>query len=60
MGITMNTDQKLDDIIARLERIEARQIKTTAAVLEIEKEVEEEEKQHVGSFATVDPPKHEK
>jgi uncharacterized protein (UPF0335 family) len=43
----MTTEQKLDDIIARLERIEQRQIKTTDMVKEVSGEV-----QPRGSFAT--------
>ena len=46
----MSTDEKLDDIIARLDRIEQRQIKTTAMV----SEVKEHEAPVVGSFASVD------
>jgi len=46
----MTTDQKLDDIIARLERIESRQIHTTGMVQEMEKA---EQAQTVGSFASV-------
>jgi hypothetical protein len=47
----MTTEQKLDDIIARLERIEQRQIKTTAMVSDIEGQ---EQKQVQGSFGTMD------
>jgi hypothetical protein len=47
----MTTDEKLDEVLAILKRIEARQIKTTAMVEEIEKE---EEKQVTGSFGTID------
>jgi uncharacterized protein (UPF0335 family) len=43
----MTTDEKLDSIIERLERIEQRQIKTTAMV----EDVKEHEPAHVGSFA---------
>jgi hypothetical protein len=46
----MTIDQKLDVMLAMLERIEARQIKTTAMVAE----VEAHETPVVGSFATVD------
>jgi hypothetical protein len=47
----MTTEEKLDDIITRLERIEQRQIKTTSLVQEIEKQ---EQSQTVGSFASRD------
>jgi hypothetical protein len=49
----MSTEEKLDDIIQRLERIEQRQIKTTAMV----SEVKEHEAPVVGSFATTEEPK---
>jgi uncharacterized protein (UPF0335 family) len=42
---------KLDQIIERLERIEQRQIKTTAMVEEVEKK---EQSQTMGSFASSD------
>jgi uncharacterized protein (UPF0335 family) len=42
---------KLEDIIARLERIEQRQIKTTAMV----EDVKVHEAPQVGSFGTTDP-----
>jgi len=42
---------KLDDIIARLERIEQRQIKTTGMVQEMEKQ---EQSQTMGSFGSSD------
>jgi len=47
----MTTDEKLDRIIFLLERIEARQIRTTEMV----ETVKEHEAPVVGSFATVDP-----
>jgi uncharacterized protein (UPF0335 family) len=43
----MTTDEKLDSIIERLERIEQRQIKTSAMV----EDVKQHEPPHVGSFA---------
>jgi hypothetical protein len=52
----MTTEQKLDDIIARLDRIEKRQIKTTAMV----EDVKEAEAPVVGSFASSDLGKEKK
>jgi len=46
----MTTDEKIDEILATLKRIEARQIKTTAMV----EEVKESEAPIVGSFASTD------
>jgi hypothetical protein len=46
----MTTDEKIDEILATLKRIEARQIKTTALV----EEVTEHEAPVVGSFASTD------
>jgi hypothetical protein len=43
----MSDEQKLDEILEILKRIEARQIKTTAMVEEVK-----ETETHVGSFAT--------
>ena len=48
----MNTEEKLDDIIQRLERIEQRQKKTTAMVTE----VKEHEAPVVGSFGSAEIP----
>jgi hypothetical protein len=46
----MSTDEKLDKIIFLLERIEARQIRTTEMV----QTVKEQEAPVVGSFGTID------
>jgi len=46
----MTTEEKLEEILATLKRIEARQIKTTAMV----EEVQEHEAPVVGSFASSD------
>jgi len=46
----MTTEEKLDDIIARLDRIEQRQIKTTAMVTDIEQQ------EQTGSFGASDIP----
>jgi hypothetical protein len=46
----MTTEEKLDEILAILKRIEARQIQTTAMVTE----VKEHEAPVVGSFASTD------
>ena len=51
----MTTDEKIDEILATLKRIEARQIKTTAMV----EEVQEHEAPVVGSFASTDSGKKE-
>jgi len=48
----MTIDQKLDDIIARLDRIEQRQIKTTGMV----QQIEQTEVQPQGSFGASDIP----
>jgi hypothetical protein len=48
--LIMTTEEKLDDIIKRLERIEGRQIRTTAMVEEVEKH----EAPVVGSFGSTD------
>jgi hypothetical protein len=45
----MTTEEKLDEILATLKRIEARQIKTTAMVTEVK-----EHEAPVGSFASSD------
>lgn len=47
----MTNEEKLNEILEILKRIEARQIKTTAMV----EEVKEHEAPVVGSFASVDP-----
>jgi hypothetical protein len=47
----MSIDEKLDDVIARLERIEERQIRTTQMVTEVKKH----EAPVTGSFGTTDP-----
>ena len=44
----MTIDEKLDEIIKRLDRIEQRQIKTTAMVEDVEKH------EAIGSFGTTD------
>jgi len=49
-GLIMTTDEKLDRIIFLLERIEARQIRTTDMVTE----VKQHEAPVVGSFGSVD------
>ena len=46
----MNSEEKLDEILVILKRIEERQIKTTAMVEEVEKM--EKTEPPVGSFAT--------
>lgn len=46
----MTTEEILKDIVARLERIEKRQISTTEMV----KDIEEHEGPTVGSFGTAD------
>jgi hypothetical protein len=46
----MTVDEKLDELLAILKRVEARQIKTTAMV----EEVKEHETPVVGSFASRD------
>lgn len=46
----MTTDEKLDELLAILKRIEERQIKTTAMVTE----VKEAEAPVVGGFGTID------
>jgi hypothetical protein len=51
----MTTEEKLDEILAILKRIEARQIKTTAMVTE----VKEHEAPVVGSFASTDSGKQD-
>lgn len=48
--LIMTTEEKLDNIIERLERIEQRQIRTTAMV----EDVKETEAPVVGSFGTID------
>jgi hypothetical protein len=48
----MSVDEKLDEIIARLDRIEKRQIKTTEMV----SEVKAQEAPVVGSFGTTESP----
>jgi hypothetical protein len=52
----VSTDEKLDEVLLILRRMEARQISTPAAVSEIK----EHEAPVVGSFATVEPAPDEK